>query len=365
MDLPNGLDFLIDRKEWSQTRFTDTAIPELADGQALFRVDRFAITANNVTYALAGDMIGYWNFFRAPEGMGRVPAMGFGDIIASRHPAVAEGTRCFGFYPMSRYLLIEPGSVSRENIMDGAAHRAALAPAYNQYSITATDALYEEAHEDTLMLLRGLFLTSFLAGDFLAGSDYFGAESVLISSASSKTSIALGFQVRRGGRARAIGLTSKRNLEFTRALGCYDEVLLYDDIRTLDGNKPAIFVDMAGNKSILQTVHEHWDTKLGHSCAIGMTHWQAGETPDAPLPGPKPEFFFAPTQIQKRVQDWGPAGFEQRLAEGWARFRSFTADWLEIRRGSGTDALDGVWQATLAGETDPKIGNILSLFEAE
>jgi hypothetical protein len=365
MKRPTGIDFLVARKEWSETRFDDALVPALADGQVLFRVDRFAITANNITYALAGDMLGYWNFFPAPEAMGRVPAMGFADVIASRHADVAEGLRCFGFYPMSRYLVIEPGSVSRENIMDGAAHRAALAPAYNQYSIATADTLYEEAQEDTLMLLRGLFMTSFLADDFLASSDYFGAESVLISSASSKTSIALGFQVRQSGRARALGLTSARNLEFTRALGCYDEVLVYDDIRTLNAERPAIFVDMAGNKAILHVIHEHWGAKLGHSCAIGMTHWQAGEAPAGPLSGPAPEFFFAPGRIQKRVQDWGPAGFQKRLAEAWFRFRTFTAGWLEIHRGYGKDALAGVWQATLAGETDPKGGNILSLFEAE
>ena len=32
-------------------------------GQVLLRIDRFALTANNVTYGVAGDQIGYWQFF--------------------------------------------------------------------------------------------------------------------------------------------------------------------------------------------------------------------------------------------------------------------------------------------------------------
>ena len=31
----------------------------LADGEAMIRVDRFGLTANNITYGVAGDMIGY------------------------------------------------------------------------------------------------------------------------------------------------------------------------------------------------------------------------------------------------------------------------------------------------------------------
>ncbi len=31
------------------------------------RVDAFGFTANNITYAAAGDLIGYWTFFPASE----------------------------------------------------------------------------------------------------------------------------------------------------------------------------------------------------------------------------------------------------------------------------------------------------------
>ena len=122
-----GLVFEVEKADWKKTRFVEGPVPELAPGQVLFRVDRFALTANNITYAVAGDMLGYWRFFPCEEGWGRIPVMGFADVIRSTHPAVKEGTRCFGFYPMGRHLVIQPGAVSAGQIVDAAPHRAGLA----------------------------------------------------------------------------------------------------------------------------------------------------------------------------------------------------------------------------------------------
>ena len=360
---PAGLDFLVNKNDWKQNRFDDAPVPDLADGQVLFRVDRFALTANNISYALAGDMLGYWRFFPAPEGWGRLPTMCFGDVIASKHPDVAEGTRCFGFYPMSRYLVIEPSAADASGIMDGAPHREGLAPVYSQYSPTGGDALYAPDHEDALMLMRGLFMTSFLADDFIADKQ-FGEQAVLISSASSKTSIALGHVVSKAGRARSVGLTSARNLEFVRKLGCYDQVLTYAEVGSLDPATPTVYVDMAGNGALRRSVHEHFGGQLKHSCTIGATHWDQTGGGDEGLPGPKPEFFFAPGQIQKLAADWGPAELQRRLGEGWSGFRSFSEGWLQVQRGHGRDAVERVYQDTLAGRTEPQHGHVLSLWDA-
>jgi NADPH:quinone reductase-like Zn-dependent oxidoreductase len=360
----DGLDFLVNKTDWKQHRFVDTPVPELADGQVLFRVDRFAFTANNISYALAGDMLGYWRFFPAPDGWGRLPTMGYADVIESQQAAVAVGTRCFGFYPMSRYLVIEPSKVSPAGITDGAPHRADIAPFYNQYTPTTGDVLHQPAHEDALMLLRGLFMTSFLADDYIAEQD-FGEQVVLVSSASSKTSIALGHLVSSRGRARALGLTSARNLDFVRKLGCYDEVVTYDEVRSLDATRPAVYVDMAGSSALRQAVHQHFGSQLRYSCSIGATHWEEGGAADDSLPGPKPEFFFAPGQGQRRTADWGPEEFQRRIAAAWTGFRVFSESWLEVQRGCGRDAVERVYAETLAGRTEPHHGHVLSLWNAE
>jgi hypothetical protein len=355
-----GLDFVVDKTQWAKTRFLEGPLPELGPEQVLFRVDRFALTANNISYALMGEALGYWRFFPREDGWGCIPVMGFANVIRSTHAAVKEGTRCFGFYPMARHLVIQPGAVSPGQIVDAAPHRAGLAPAYAQYLPTGGDAIYAANREDQILLMRGLFMTSFLADDFLAEQDYHGAGTVLISSASSKTSIALAFQVKRGARARTVGLTSLRNADFVRGLGFYDEVVLYDEIAALDGSVPAVFVDMAGDGAVTAAVHQHFGDRLKYDCTIGATHWSA-DRGNAGLPGPKPEFFFAPGQIVKRSKEWGPQGLSDRLGEAWARFCDASDAWLHVVRGSGRDAVEGVYQDVLAGRTHPADGHILSL----
>jgi hypothetical protein len=360
-----NVDFLIDKNAWHKTRFVENpASADLAPGQVLFRVDRFAFTANNISYAWAGDLLKYWNFFPTERGWGRLPTMGFADVIASTYEGAAVGTRCFGFYPMSKYLLIEPSSASPTSIVDGVPHRADLAAAYNQYLPVETDPAYSAQYEDELMLTRGLFLTSFLADDFLADSDHYGATSVLISSASSKTAIALAFRLSEHGRAKAIGLTSARNLAFVESTGFYDRVLTYDALGSLPTDEPSVFVDMAGNTKVSREIHENFGSSLRYSMRIGATHWDAGGG-GGELPGPKREFFFAPSQIQKRVAEWGPREFQDRLGASLQSFVESTRKWLQVERAYGRDAVERVYQTTLQGSAQPDRGNILSLWDAE
>jgi hypothetical protein len=272
---------------------------------------------------------------------------------------VKEGTRCFGFYPMGRHLVIQPGAVSPGQIVDAAPHRAGLAPAYAQYLPTTGDAVWSAEREDRILLMRGLFMTSFLADDFLAEQGWRGARSVLVSSASSKTSIALAFQVKQSGRVRAIGLTSARNLAFVRGLGFYDEVVPYEEIPALPV-EPAVFVDMAGDGAVTAAVHHRFGDALAYDCTIGATHWSAERKNDG-LPGPKPEFFFAPAQIEKRSKEWGPGGLATRIAAAWTKFCDASDAWLRVVRSRGQGDLARVYQETLAGRTHPADGNIVSL----
>jgi hypothetical protein len=329
----------------------------------LFRVDRFAFTANNISYAMAGDMLRYWDFFpAAEEGWGRIPTMGFGDVVRSAHPDVKEGERCFGFYPMSRYLVIEPAGVHGLQIVDGAAHRQGLAPAYNAYTRVVGDPNYSAAHEDQLLLLRGLFMTSWLVDDFLGEQDRFGAAAVVIASASSKTAIALAHLLHRAGNVRVVGLTSPGNAAFVRGLGSYDDVVLYDDVETIPADVPSVLVDMSGNGPVVSRFHRHLGDNVKYSCTVGATHWDAGQR-DEGLPGAQPEFFFAPAQIVKRTKEWGAEGFQERLGASWRDFLGATDSWLKVVRGSGRAAVESVYRETLAGRAKPSEGHVISLWD--
>ena len=297
-------DFLSSRKDLHQTKFVETELPALKAGQAVLKVDTFAFTANNVTYGAFGDAMMYWNFFPAPEGWGRVPVWGFGDVVESTSDGIKPGERFYGYFPMSTHLIVDPTRTGAHGFSDGAAHRQKMAPVYNSYLRTTADPGYDKKREAEQALLRPLFMTSFFIDDFLADNDFFGAREVALSSASSKTSLGLAFLLHenRRGQVAVVGLTSKSNIAFVEKTKYYDRIVPYDAIARSPHDTTAAFVDMAGSGEVRAAVHKHWNQNLKYSCAVGATHWDQMKT-SVELPGPRPALFFAPDHIKKRTQD--------------------------------------------------------------
>lgn len=354
------IDFQVHRDDFRDCRVVPGApIDDLDEGQVLFKVDRFALTSNNISYAAAGDLLNYWGFFPGPNRWGRIPAMGFGDIVESRNADIEVGARCFGFFPMSRHLIID-AKARPTGMIDSVAHRAEHAPVYRTYDYVGPDPLYEQAREDQIMLLRGLFMTSFLVDDLLDDEDFYGAETSIITSASSKTSIALAHLLTRRARGPVVGLTSKRNKAFVESLGCYDGVTLYDELESLSNERAAVMIDMAGNGEVVATVHERLGDQLKYSCTVGATHWESKPRPTN-LPGPEPEFFFAPARIVKRTEDWGRGVLQKRLGSSWTDFAAFSDQWMKVERHCGPEALECVYLDILNGRIDPRDGHVISL----
>jgi uncharacterized protein DUF2855 len=362
--MSDAVDFIVNRTDLRQTAFVpgrDSASSELAAGQALLRVDRFAFTANNVTYGAVGDMIGYWNFFPARDGWGRIPVWGFGDVVRTRHAALQAGERVYGYFPMSTHIILQADQVTAAGFIDAAAHRASLPPIYNQYTRLAADSGYNRADDAHLALFRPLFTTAFLLDDFLADNGFFEARSVVLSSASSKTALGLAFMCRaRRGQCEVVGLTSQAHASFVERTGYYDRVVLYDGVQALSSEPAAVFVDFAGNGAVAGAVHRVLDKRLKYSCAVGVTHWE-NMAPTAELPGPPRVFFFAPDQARKRAGEWGAATFQARVAAAMRTFITSTAGWLRIVEGHGERAVESVYRAMLDGKADPTEGHILSL----
>jgi hypothetical protein len=350
------------KDKWSETRVVQTNLDrELAENEVLLKADRLALTANNISYASTGDSLGYWKFFPAEEGWGRIPAMGWADVAASNHPEITEGERVWGFFPMSTHLKILAGKVRAESFSDVSPHREGLAPIYSQFDRASGYPIYEEVREDQDSLLRGLFMTSWLVEDFMDVNDSFGAGACLITSASSKTSIALGHCVRQRGALASIGITSPGNVTFCEGLGCYDKVVTYADIASLDAGQPAVMVDMAGSAQVLSDVHHHFGDNMKCSCRIGATHYDE-MGPVTGLPGATPEFFFAPGHIQSRSKELGAVKLMMRLGADYVGFRQFCDSWLRVERSFGPDAVGRIYQQVLAGNADPASGQIVSMW---
>lgn len=354
------MNFEVDKHDLRCTRIDKVDSLQLEDGQIRLVVDSFALTANNITYASFGKAMQYWNFFpAADEAWGRIPVWGFADVAESRHPDIRSGTRVYGFMPMSTVFVVSPGQVNERGFTDLAPHRQPMASTYNRYAYLPEHSLHVPGSEEHHMLLWPLFFTSFLIDDVIADANRFGAESVVISSASSKTALIAAHLLHASGE-KVIGLTSPDNREFVEGLGCYSSVLTYDNLQALP-TETAVYVDIAGNGRVTAAVHEHYGNDLKHSMIVGNTHWNESSPPSAALPGPTPTFFFAPNQIAKRTAEWGSAELDQRVSSSWEHFYAWASKWVEFQYVVGHQAVDSVYRELLDGRSNPRVGYICSL----
>ena len=181
-------------------------------------------------------------------------------------------------------------------------------------------------------------------------------------SASSKTAIGFAHCADARPGLEVIGVTATRNHAFTHGLGCYDEVVTYDDIATIPAGAPIVSIDMAGSGPVLAAVHAHFGDQLKHSMAVGRSHHDAPSRA-ASLPGPKPAFFFAPTQVKKRVQDWGLRGYQERVAAALRGFVGWSREWLRLQHSRGAEAASARWREVHAGLVAADVGHVVSLWD--
>lgn len=355
---------IVRRTDLTQARVETADLPDtLPTGSCLLHIDGFALTANNITYGVAADMLGYWDFFPTDSATdGRIPVWGFATVVASTHADIARGTRVYGYLPMSTHLIVQPGQVTAYGFMDAAPHRAARAEIYNTYTFCRADPQWRPELEPLISLFRPLFTTSFLLDDLHRENKSFGAEQIIISSASSKTAIGLAFLLsqRAPEGVSVVGLTGAANRDFVQGLGCYDRVFCYHDIDDLP-RAPAAYVDMAGNADLRRQVHEHFTDALYSSRAVGMTHWQDSSGLGGDLPGARPEFFFAPTYARDRIQALGRKQFQTRLNTAWTAFAERAQGWFTIVHDQGEEAVLARYHALLEGRIDPSQGYYLTL----
>jgi hypothetical protein len=341
---------VVDRDDLTKTEVLhDELCPELEDCEVLLRVSHAGLTANNVTYGVIGELIGYWKFFPvAAEGRGVIPLWGFADVVDSTVDSLAAGTRVYGYLPMSSHLKVR-AKLTSSGFVDTADHRAELPAVYNGYLVTSKDPAYDARQEDIQVLFRPLFMTSFLLADQLADNDFHGARTVVISSASSKTAFGTAQCLRDKG-VRLVGLTSPRNVEFTESLGLYDTVLPYDAAVDVE---PSVYLDFSGSADVRSTLHDRLGSSLVKDISIGLTQQKASSDP-------RSQFFFAPEQLRKRSADWGPEGLAERFGAAWHAFTAQAGDWVGIARHSGPDELVEVWQSVLAGKANPNTGDVIT-----
>ena len=354
----------------SKSRIVETKNSDIQEEEILVSIESFAFTSNNVTYGVAGDTIGYWQFFKttkdANNEWGCIPVWGFAKIIKSNVEELNVGERLFGYFPPGDILNLKPIKVTNQGFADGKERRKDLPAVYNNYLRLSGDVNYDNSLDDIRSLLFPLHITSFCICDALEDEAYLGADQIIIVSASSKTAIGIAQGLQEASNAPSIiGLTSQKNLDFVKNLGCYDEVIKYDCLSDVNFNLKSVMVDMAGSREILGTLHGSLADKMLKCLTVGMTHWDNEVTAEDALGQAmlreRTEFFFAPAHIQKRVKDWGHEGYNQKTNE-FMKTRSIqSSDWMQVKKIKGLEDFISTYENFVSGDINPNEGIIVEL----
>ena len=361
-----GWQIEIARTDIATAALADLPERELAPGQVEFAIDLVALTANNVTYAALGEKTpflgpdaGYWDFFSERDEPGHLPVWGFATVTRSAAEGIAEGERFYGYWPLASRAVLTAGNVRGSGFTEVTPRRVALPGVYNSYACLAALGDHREGDHDWWPVYRPLFLTGWLIADQFEDEGDFGAATVIVSGASSKTAIGFAHAMKqRSDCPTLVGLASPRSAQFTTDTGLYDEVVDYDAIGSIAADGTVALVDFAGNPAATRAVHEHFGDSLAIDLIVGITHWDA-ERGTAPLPGPRPVGFFAPGRMEKRSADWGPADFRRQAETAWLDFIADARDLTAIDKRRGADAALGAYRDAVAGKVDPRAGVLI------
>jgi hypothetical protein len=354
----------IDRSDYRRTKTIRAEVPQPSDGEIVVVIDKFALTANNVTYAASGDLLGYWQFYpTAEDPWGKVTVWGIAEVIDSQVSDISVGERLYGFFPMSSHLLMAPGEISDSGFVDALAHRQALPGLYNQYARTKSESHELREMEDQRCIFFPLFMTGFVIADLLSDNDWFDAEQIVVGSASSKTGFSAAEFIKRAGfKGSLVGLTGSQNVSFVETLDGYDSALAYGEIDALE-NKATVYIDIAGDAAVRSRLHHHLADNAQQTLMVGATHWdQFGKSVEGgALPGAEPEMFFAPAQIEKRDAEWGRGVIMRQAYAASMQLLQRLSPLLTIEHHAGAEACVELWQALLDNQVSGQRGVMMTL----
>ncbi len=359
------------RSNINDCRLIDVPSPLCDEGQVRVAVERFSFTANNVTYAVAGDFEGlsYWRFFPcvdengddASQEWGHIPVWGFANVTESKSEVLDVGDRLFGYFPTAQELIIKAVSGHGKNVIDTSSHRADLPPFYNVYHLV--DALNDRAIQvdNERSLLYPLFRTGYALSDFLQSKKWMEADQVIIVSASSKTSLGMAYAVRQNDNVpTVVGLTSTANVQSVTEINLYDEVVDYAEIENLDSSKSCVIVDMSGNQSVISRLHTHFNDNMLFNLNVGITHWQdAAPLEAAGIIVERSEMFFAPGHIQEMLQRMGEQQFYEKSQQFLTDAAMKTRSWLKMRELDSLSGLASMYEDAFTGKIAADQGIII------
>ena len=349
------------KSDLTQSRIIDAGnSTPLREGEVRLKIERFAFTANNITYAVTGDVIKYWEFFPTSnaEQWGMIPVWGFAVVAESNHPQMSEGDRYFGFLPPATQLVVAPSRVSEHGFTDSATHRTHLPSVYNDYRRVNH---HYQSDDDAFMLLYPLHMTGFVIHAMLQANHWYGAEQIVILSASSKTSMGLAYALAEDASApKIIGLTSAHNVAIITNTQAYDAVFSYDDLSQIDAHTATAIVDMSANGTLLGKLHQHLGDNMRFTSQVGLTHWTDTQ-PSADFISARSEQFFAPTHIANLIKKIGAADYHSVSQAFLKRSIGRSQEWLNLNELDGLAGLSVVYPQLHDGSLPADKGIVVAL----
>ena len=351
-------DLLIDRSDLSHTELVDVPTPTPGPGQVVLRSDRVGMTANNVTYAVFGEAMKYWDFFPTDDpAFGRVPLWGFAEVETSTVSEVAEGTRLYGYLPTSSHLVVQPSKADAKGFRDASPHRQHLPTPYNGLITTAEDPAYHADQEDLQVLYRPLFMTSFVLADFITDHDCFGARTVVISSASEQDLLRRRLPARRDPPRRAHQRRQPRVHRVPRLLRRGAHVR-----RGRGAHRGPSGLRRRGRRSRppAQGSRAAGPGALGGSRRRPPRRRARSRRQRRPT-RQQPDLLLRPRPDAQALRRLGPGRRRAPPRRGLGPLRAIVAGWVDVTLGAGPTGLDAAWKEVLAGATPPRVGHVIVL----
>ncbi len=384
------------RDDIKETVVLRDELPPLEQSEIRLRVDKIGLSANNLFYAQMGEAP-FLKFFAVyPLGdsnkhLANVPAWGVATVTESRNPEFSAGDRFRGFLHMTNVVQMKARRTP-EGFTAYGGDRDKINPAYNGFLTVDPDGHSpirgSGQKADLAMASAPGAGSGFIMAELLRMNDFYGANSVVLSSASSKLSLATALLLRKerdeGRLEKIVGYTAETNADFVRSTELYDDVVTYDAGLPGDEHLRHLLVDVAGDAQI----YKRSQAKFVKAFAVGGTHSDAESSvftafgPSgflkmiAEMMGPafikkwaarnlrpKLEMFFAPSVIQDLLARWGREEMDARSDAALTAFVDAAVDggWIKVSRSETPEAAQAAYRRIVEGRVPPSEAVILAL----
>jgi Protein of unknown function (DUF2855) len=359
-------------------------LPPLSPNRVRMRTTLFALSANNLTYARIGHLVGWWGIhplpqstpapFNDPSKYGRTMCWGSGQVVESTSPLLNVGHTLFGVFPIGTLPVDKEMTADSPGVfLETTAHRRDVLPVYNRYFLYQGDDAKSEQSRAWDAVMRGHFETSYAINRIAFSWDLVtlppinpsGAKDapwsaddasltnalVLIFAASGKTAASFAQQNQELRPAefrprQLIAVGSSAAKAFTEGFGWFDEVHLYSDSPaalaaswSVDSKTKVVILDYGARGDAAVA----WADSLRPLCGTVQFVRVAN---DANIKGAEANTQAALAGQQRGevivnssvLRDWG---MEKLGAERY--FQELDKQWAEFKRRGGLPGLRFVW----------------------